>query len=64
MTLSLTVEATLDKAISAFLKEDTLEKRDQYRCENCKKQTKAKIRPELCKLPSVVVFHLKRFTYP
>lgn len=64
MTLSVAFESSLDKCIATFLKEDSLEGRDQYKCEKCKKQGKAKIKTELSKLPNVLVFHLKRFQFP
>ena len=64
MTLSLTCEPRLERSLQNFLKDDTLDNKDKYKCEKCKKQSKAKIRNELCKLPAVLVFHMKRFTFP
>ncbi len=64
MTLSLPVENTLEKCISSFLKDVTIDKSDRYKCDKCQKVTKKRIRNELCKLPDIFVFHLKRFTYP
>ena len=64
MTLSLAFEATLDKCITNFLKEDTLGSQDKYKCEKCGASSKAKIKSELSKLPNILVFHLKRFTFP
>mmetsp|Transcript_42676 Transcript_42676/g.31215 ORF Transcript_42676/g.31215 Transcript_42676/m.31215 type:complete len:106 (+) Transcript_42676:326-643(+) len=64
MTLSLAFDSSLDKCIANFLKEDTLSSKDKYLCQKCHKSTKAKIRSELSKLPNILVFHLKRFTYP
>jgi ubiquitin C-terminal hydrolase len=64
MTLSLAYESTLDKCIANFLKEDTLESTDKYKCDKCKLESKAKIRNELSKLPNILVFHLKRFSFP
>ena len=64
MTLSLAFESSLDKSILGFLKEDTLESTDKYKCEKCKQESKAKIKTELSKLPNVLIFHLKRFTFP
>ena len=64
MTLSLAFEASLDKAITNFLKEDTLDSTDKYKCEKCNQASKAKIKTELSKLPNILVFHLKRFAYP
>jgi ubiquitin C-terminal hydrolase len=64
MTLSLAFEASLDKCIANFLKEDTLGSKDKYKCEKCNTSSKAKIKTELSKLPNILVFHLKRFSFP
>jgi ubiquitin C-terminal hydrolase len=64
MTLSLAFESSIDKCITHFLKEDTLDSKDQYKCEKCNQNSKAKIKTELSKLPNILVFHLKRFTFP
>ncbi len=64
MTLSLAMESSLDKCIANFLKEDTLDSKDRYKCEKCNQSSKAKIKTELSKLPSILVFHLKRFAFP
>jgi ubiquitin C-terminal hydrolase len=64
MTLSLGFENSLEKGIMKFLSDDLLSGTDQYRCDKCKKSSKAKIQTELSKLPDVLTFHLKRFTYP
>ena len=64
MTLSLAFEVSLDKCIANFLKEDTLGSKDKYKCEKCNTSSKAKIKTELSKLPNILVFHLKRFSFP
>ena len=64
MTLSLAFENSLEKCLNNFLKEYTLESTDKYKCEKCKQESKAKIKTELSKLPNILVFHLKRFTFP
>jgi len=64
MTLSLAFETSLDKCIQNFLKEDVLGSKDKYKCDKCKEQSKAKIKTELSKLPNILVFHLKRFSFP
>lgn len=64
MTLSLAYESSLDKCISNFIKEDTLSSSEKYKCDKCKKESKAKIKSELSKLPNILVFHLKRFAFP
>ena len=62
MTLSLAFENSLDKCIANFLKEDLL--KDEYKCDKCSLSSKAKIKTELSKLPNILVFHLKRFSFP
>ena len=68
MTLSVAFESSLDKCILNYLKEDSIDcskdGKDQYKCEKCKKQSRAKIKTELSKLPNILVFHLKRFQFP
>ena len=64
MSLSLAFEDSLDKAVTHFLKEDVLDSKDLYKCEKCGQNSKAKIKTELCKLPSILIFHLKRFKFP
>ena len=64
MPLSMTCELKLELSLQTFLKDDTLDNKDKYKCEKCEQCSKAKIRNELCKLPTVLVFHLKRFTFP
>ena len=64
MSLSLAYEATLDKCIANYLREDSLackDSKDLYKCEKCGKGSRAKIKTELTKLPNILVFHLKRF---
>lgn len=64
MTLSLAFESSLDKCIANYLKEDVLSSSDKYKCEKCNHSSKAQIKTELSKLPEVLVFHLKRFSFP
>jgi len=64
MTLSLAFESSIDKCLTNFLKEDTLESSDKYKCLKCNQSSKAKIKTELSKLPNILVFHLKRFSFP
>lgn len=61
----------MDKCIQTYLKDDELElsnggtsSRDLYKCEKCKKGSRAKIKTELTKLPNILVFHMKRFQFP
>ena len=51
MAISLAYESNLVKCLNTYLKEDTLESSDKYKCEKCNSQTKAKIRSEISKLP-------------
>jgi len=64
MTLSVTMESSLDKCIQTFLHEDIIDSSEEYKCDKCSQISKVKIRTELSKLPDVLAFHLKRFTYP
>ena len=64
MTLSLAYESSLEKCIQSYLKEDTLSSQDKYKCEKCNYLTKVKINTELVKLPNILIFHLKRFSFP
>ena len=64
MTLSLAFESSLDKCIANYLKEDILESSDKYKCDKCNQSSKARIKTELSKLPNILVFHLKRFSFP
>ena len=64
MALSLAYESTLVKCLTTYLKEDTLDSSDKYKCEKCNSSTKAKIRSEISKLPQYLIFHFKRFTFP
>lgn len=64
MTLSLAFETTIEKCLTNYLKEDTLDSNDKYKCEKCNQTSKAKIKTELSKLPNILVFHLKRFAFP
>ena len=64
MTLSLPYENAIEKSLENFLKEESLSSTDKYKCEKCGKASSATIKTELCRLPEVLVFHLKRFTFP
>lgn len=64
MTMSMAFENSLEKCLGNFLKEDQLDSKDQYRCDKCNQNSKAKIKTEISKLPNVLVFHLKRFAFP
>lgn len=48
-------------ALRAFLRTEQLDDADQYFCERCKAHVCAEKRLELCRLPPVLLLHLKRF---
>jgi ubiquitin C-terminal hydrolase len=64
MTLSVACESSLEGAIKTYLREETIDNKEKYFCEQCKKKVKAKIRHDLSLLPEILVFHIKRFSYP
>ncbi len=68
MTLSLAFETSLDACMRSFLKEDYIDdptdKKDRYKCQNCRQRTRAKIKTDISKRPLVQVFHIKRFQFP
>ncbi|KAI3693730.1 hypothetical protein L1987_76682 [Smallanthus sonchifolius] len=65
----LTVKKTKQESISlfscldAFLKEEPLGPDDMWYCPGCKEHRQATKKLDLWRLPDVIVFHLKRFSY-
>lgn len=65
----LTVKKTKQEAISlfscldAFLKEEPLGPDDMWYCPRCKEHRQASKKLDLWRLPDILVFHLKRFSY-
>ncbi|KAL3331591.1 hypothetical protein AABB24_035099 [Solanum stoloniferum] len=65
----LTVKKTKQEAISlfscleAFLKEEPLGPDDMWYCPCCKEHRQASKKLDLWRLPDILVFHLKRFSY-
>nr|GME00539.1 ubiquitin carboxyl-terminal hydrolase 9 [Ipomoea batatas] len=65
----LTVKKTKPEAISlfscleAFLKEEPLGPDDMWYCPRCKEHRQATKKLDLWRLPDILVFHLKRFSY-
>ncbi|XP_076903003.1 ubiquitin carboxyl-terminal hydrolase 9-like [Bidens hawaiensis] len=65
----LTVKKTKQESISlfscldAFLKEEPLGPDDMWYCPGCKEHRQATKKLDLWKLPDIIVFHLKRFSY-
>ncbi|XP_077248420.1 ubiquitin carboxyl-terminal hydrolase 10-like [Tasmannia lanceolata] len=64
-----TVKKTRQEAISlfscleAFLKEEPLGPDDMWYCPTCKEHRQASKKLDLWRLPDILVFHLKRFSY-
>jgi len=59
MTLSLQHKSTLGKCIKEHLQEVQLD--NQYKCDKCHRESKAKVKHDIIKLPKYLVFHIKRF---
>lgn len=59
MTMSLQYKSTLEKAIRDHLSEETID--GLYKCEKCKRESKAKVKYEFVKLPKYLILHIKRF---
>ncbi|KAK6935626.1 Peptidase C19, ubiquitin carboxyl-terminal hydrolase [Dillenia turbinata] len=66
---AITVKKTRQEAISlfscleAFLKEEPLGPDDMWYCPSCKEHRQATKKLDLWRLPDILVFHLKRFSY-
>lgn len=54
---------SLYACLEAFLKEEPLGPEDMWYCPNCKEHQQASKKLDLWRLPEVLVFHLKRFSY-
>ncbi|KAL8207878.1 hypothetical protein R6Q57_007290 [Mikania cordata] len=67
--LGLTVKKTKQESISlfscldAFLKEEPLGPDDMWYCPGCNEHQQATKKLDLWRLPNIIVFHLKRFSY-
>ena len=59
--LKMLEECNLDRLIEHFLKPETLD--DSYYCSKCKKHRKSEKKFSFWKLPKILVFHLKRFSF-
>ncbi|CAO3630431.1 unnamed protein product [Mucor fragilis] len=53
---------TLYQCLDYFVKEETLDKEDAWRCPKCQKKRKATKQLTLTRLPDVLLIHLKRFS--
>ena len=54
---------SLEMALNNYIKVETLEKDNQYSCDQCKKKVDAKKFIKLEKLPNLLLFQLSRFEY-
>ncbi|PWA90113.1 peptidase C19, ubiquitin carboxyl-terminal hydrolase [Artemisia annua] len=54
---------SLFSCLDAFLKEEPLGPDDMWYCPGCKEHQQATKKLDLWKLPEIIVFHLKRFSY-
>ncbi|KAL8154631.1 ubiquitin carboxyl-terminal hydrolase 9-like [Apium graveolens] len=54
---------SLFSCLDAFLKEEPLGPDDMWYCPRCKKHRQATKKLDLWRLPEILVFHLKRFSY-
>lgn len=59
---SSTSACTLDDCLEEFIKEETLDGDDLYKCESCKERRVCTKRLQFYRLPSVLVISLKRFS--
>ncbi|KAG8951882.1 ubiquitin-specific protease doa4 [Tulasnella sp. 424] len=56
-------KVTLKQCLDAFVKPETMEKSDAWKCPNCKTLRKAEKQLSLSRLPPVLLIHLKRFSF-
>jgi ubiquitin C-terminal hydrolase len=59
MTMSVTHKNTLENSITELLSEVKID--GMYKCEKCKKESRARVSHNLVMLPKIMVFHIKRF---
>jgi len=59
MTISLQYKSSLERCMYDYLSEEVID--GSYTCEKCKRNSNAKVRHELVKLPKIIIFHIKRF---
>jgi len=59
--ISVTCESSLKKSLAKHFEVTQFDSENKYKCEKCYKKTKAKHYVQLCYLPDVVIFHIKRF---
>ena len=56
------VSTSLQDCLESFTQEETLDGNESYYCAKCKKHCQATKTLKLCRLPQVLVIHLKRFS--
>jgi ubiquitin C-terminal hydrolase len=54
-------DSTLFKSLKRNFEISNFDADNKYKCEECSKKTKAQFYQQLCFLPEVIVFHIKRF---
>lgn len=54
---------SLQQCLDAFVQQEVMEKTDAWNCPNCKALRKATKVLTLCRLPPVLLIHLKRFSF-
>jgi len=54
---------SISDSLNTFLVEETLDGDDRWRCKRCKKKVVAKKKMDIYKAPSVLILHLKRFSF-
>ncbi|KAG8799247.1 ubiquitin-specific protease doa4 [Serendipita sp. 398] len=54
---------TLQQCLDSFVQQEVMEKNDAWNCPNCKTLRKATKVLTLCRLPPILLIHLKRFSF-
>jgi ubiquitin C-terminal hydrolase len=63
LSLEITGCANVDEAVAAFTRAETLDAKNLFACEHCKKKVRAEKSIRVAAFPRVLVVHLKRFTF-
>ena len=59
--LSLSFQSSLDVSLKRYFERNKFDSQNKYKCEKCGEKTRADHSTEICYLPEVLVFHVKRF---
>lgn len=59
--MSLGFESTLEKSLKRHFETQQFDRDNKYKCEKCGKKTQARHYQQICYLPDMIVFHIKRF---